>query len=52
MCPEICEVTTQMKLDITALLESLLQEESNPGLRIRERRKPAKFREILEKIFA
>ncbi len=25
-CPEICEVTTQMKLDITALLESLLQE--------------------------
>ncbi len=41
-----------MKLDITALLESLLQEESNPGLRIRERRKPAKFREILEKIFA
>src|SRR5260370_37765945 len=41
-----------MKLDITALLESLLEEESNPGLRIRERRKPAKFREILEKICA
>ena len=41
-----------MKLDITALLESLLQEESNPCLCIRERCKPAKFREILEKICA